>query len=132
VNDRQEIALNNVATGLSDAAALEKYARTLTRGTRKFGTILTLDLHKKDVSWHVCVSMLDSEGKPLLTDHLSSADKSATLRLARELLFEIGRPSSDSVREDEKSVHILRAMTIEEERQARKAIARKAAPRDRD
>jgi hypothetical protein len=91
-----------------------------------------VDPHKKELYWHSCVSTLDSDGKPLLTDRLSSADKSATLRLARELLSEIGRPSSDTVREDEKSVHILRLMTIEEERQARKVIARNAASRDRD
>jgi hypothetical protein len=120
VTDRQAFALNNIATDVSDSARLEKYARTLTRDVHKFGTILTVDLHKKEFSWHVCVCMLNSEGKPLPIKALSSADKSDTLRLACELLGEIGRPDSDAVQEHEKSIHIVRHLTIEEEREARK------------
>jgi hypothetical protein len=51
--------------------------------------------------------------------------------LVKELLADIGRPDSDEVHEDGKAVHILRAATIEEERRARRVIARNAAPRPR-
>jgi len=111
MNDRQALALNHVTTGTADLDNLERYARTLTRGVRKFGTILTVDLHRKQFSWHVCVSLLNSQAVPLLIDQFSSTDKIVTIRLARELLGEVGRPDSDDIHEeDEKSVHITRLL----------------------
>jgi hypothetical protein len=122
MNDRQTLALNHVTMDTADLDNLERYARTLTRGVRKFGTILTVDLHRKQFSWHVCVSLLNSRAVPLPIDQFSSADKIVTIRLARELLGDVGRPDSDDIHEDEKSVHITRSLTIEEERRARRAL----------
>src|SRR5215467_9131216 len=125
MTDRQVFALNHVMTDLGDLAGLQKHALNLARGVLKFGTILTVDKYRNEFSWHVAVSLLNRQLKPIPIERLSVTEKSATIDLARELLADIGSPDSDKVYEDEKSVHILRSATIEEERQARKAIARK-------
>lgn len=123
MTDRQSFALDNPVTDTDDPSILEKYAVTLTRGTRKFGTILTIDRVKNEFVWHVCVSLLDSEGRPRSVSGFSSTDKSVTARLARELLEDVGQPNSNEIRKDEKSVHMVRPTTIEEDRHALKAIA---------
>jgi hypothetical protein len=125
MTDRQAFALSHVLADLKDLSVLKKHALNLARGSLRFGTILTVDKYRNDFSWHVAVSLLNRELKPIPIEQLSVIEKSATIDLARELLANIGRPDSDRVYEDEKSVHVLRSATIEEERQARKAIARK-------
>ena len=132
MTDRQAFALSHVMTDLKDLANLKKHALNLARGSLRFGTILKVDKYRNEFSWHVAVSLLNRELTPIPIEQLSVSEKSATIDLARELLADIGRPDSDKVHEDERSVHILRSATIEEERQARKAIARKAALRNRD
>ena len=94
MNDRQSFALTNVTINLEDLASLEKYAKTLVRGVRSFGTILTVDFAKKEFFWHACVSLLKSEGKPVAIKKLSLMERAVTLRLARELLGHVGRPDS--------------------------------------
>ena len=132
MTDRQAFALSHVLADLEDLSILKKHASNLARGVLRFGTILTVDKYRNEFSWHVAVSLLNRELKPIPFEQLSLTEKSATIDLAKELLADIGRPDSAKVHEDEKAVHILRAATIEEERRARKAIARKAAHRDRD
>ena len=124
MTDRQVFALSHVLGDLEDLSVLKKHAVNLARGVLKFGTILTVDKYRNEFSWHVAVSLLNRELKPVPIEQLSVSEKSAVRDLARELLAAIRRPDSDRVYEDEKSVHILRSATIEEERQARKAIAR--------
>jgi hypothetical protein len=125
MTDRQAYALSHVLAALGDLTILKKHALNLARGSLRFGTILTVDKYRNEFSWHVAVSLLNRELKPVPMEQFSVTEKSATIDLARELLADIGRPDSDRVYEDEKSVHILRSATIEEERQARKGIARK-------
>ena len=125
MTDRQAFALSHVLADLEDLSILKKDSSNLARGVLRFGTILTVDKYRNEFSWHVAVSLLNRELKPVPIEQLSVSEKSAVMDLARELLAAIGRPDSDRVYEDEKSVHILRSATIEEERQARKGIARK-------
>jgi hypothetical protein len=124
MTDRQVFALSHVLGDLEDLSVLKKHAVNLARGVLKFGTILTVDKYRNEFSWHVAVSLLNRELKPIPVEELSVSEKSAVMDLARELLAAIGRPDSDKVHEDEKSIH-LRSATTEEERQARKALARK-------
>jgi hypothetical protein len=119
MTDRQSFALANPVTDPDDVTSLMKFARTLTRGVRKFGTILTVDRKKAEFWWHVCVTPLDSALKPLLLSEIEPTDKVVTERLARELLDDVGRPDSDRNDYDEKSIHIFRWSTIEEERTAK-------------
>jgi hypothetical protein len=114
MNDRQVFSLRNIVTDHEDVAGLEKYARTLTRGVRKFGTILTVDLYKKTFLWHVRVSPLNPEGKPLSIEQLSLIEKSVTLRLARELIADVGRPDSDKIHEGTHHGMHLQSLTIQE------------------
>jgi hypothetical protein len=125
MNDRQTLALNHVVTDTGNLDNIQRYARTLVRGVRRFGTILTVDFVKKEFFWHACVSLLNPESKPIPIKKLSSMEKAVTLRLASELLGDVGRPDSEKTHEDEKSIHITRALTIEEERRARRALNRK-------
>jgi hypothetical protein len=125
MNDRQSFALENPVTDSEDLD--EQFARTLTRSVRKFGTILTVDLHKKEFFWHACVTLLNPEGKPIPINKFSLTQRAVTLRLALELLGDVGRPDSNKIHEDKKSIHIIRPVTIEEEREVRKVLASKGA-----
>jgi hypothetical protein len=119
MTDRQVFAISNVTINLEDLGGLGKFARTLTRGVTKFGTILTVDRQGNEYSWHVCVSLLDSNGLPTPLEQLSETGMAVILDLARELLGDVGRPDSDVIHNKTKSVHIVRPVTSEEERQAR-------------
>jgi hypothetical protein len=66
-----------------------------------FGTV---DFVRKEFFCHVCVSLLNREGKPIPIKKLSSMEKAVTHRLARELLGDVERPDSEATHEDEKSV----------------------------
>jgi hypothetical protein len=121
MTDRQSFALANPVMDLEDLAAIEKFARTLTRGVRKFGTILTVDRYRKELWWHVSVSVLGADLKPVPIERLLAVEKTAGERLARELLGDVGRPSSDEIKDDEKSIQIIRRVTIEEDREGQRS-----------
>jgi hypothetical protein len=121
MTDRLALALSNPIDP-GDLDALAKCASTLTRGSRNFGTILAVDKQRKEFHWHVSVTLLDSIGRPTPIVRLTELEKVFILRLAWELLADVGWPNSEEVHEDEKSVHLTRRVTIEEERRARNAF----------
>ena len=99
-----------------------RFSRTVTHGVRKFGTILTVDRVGNQFWWHVAVSVLDSALKPVPIIRITSSDKDAAECLAHELLSDVGRWDSDECHYDDKSLHIIRNLTIAEERQAKRSL----------
>jgi hypothetical protein len=119
VTDRQSFALANPRLDTSDPPALTKFARVLTRGVRKFRTIVTVDRNRKELWWNVSVSVLGADLKPVPISQLSETARMAAERLAHELLGDVGRSESESVNYDEGAVQIMRRVTVEEDRRAK-------------
>jgi len=85
----------------------------------RFGTILTVDRLDEHLTWHVSVTALSDQFKPILWNELRPSQREAVRQLARELLEDVGRPDSDVEDVQDKSYRIVRKLTIEEERLVR-------------
>jgi hypothetical protein len=92
------------------------FAKTLVNDAGRFGTILTVDRFESQLTWHVSVSALSDQFKPMLWQRLKPSQREAVRQLARELLTDVGRPDSDFEDVQDKSYQIIRKLTIEEER----------------
>jgi len=123
VTSRQSFALFNVLTDANDTEALKAFAKTVVNAAGRFGTILTVDRFDERLTWHVSVTPLSDQFKPMLWNELKPSQREAVRQLARELLQDVGRPDSDIEDVQDKSYRIIRQLTIEEER-----LAGKAAP----
>jgi hypothetical protein len=84
----------------------------------RFGTILTVDRFDDHLTWHVSVTALSDQFKPMLLGELRPSQREVVRQLARELLEDVGWPDSD-VENVDKSSQIVRKLTIEEERLVR-------------
>jgi hypothetical protein len=58
--------------------------------------------------------------KPVPIDQLFANDSVLIKEVARKIHDEVGRPDSEKIQYDEKAVHIIRRLTIEEERKAKR------------
>jgi hypothetical protein len=113
---RQSLALSSVLTNPDNTEGLVSFAKTIVNDAGRFGTILTVDQFEGQLTWHVSVSALSDQFKPMLWEQLKPSQREAVRQLARGLLADVGRPDSDVEDVQEKSNQIIRKLTIEEER----------------
>jgi hypothetical protein len=78
-----------------------------------------VDRLEDHLTWHVSVTPLSAQFKPMLWNELKPSQREAVRQLARELLENVGRPDSDVEDLQDKSYQIVRKLTIEEERLVR-------------
>ena len=95
VTSRQAFALSNVVTDPDDTERPKAFAKTIVNDGRTFGTILTVDRLDEHLTWHVSVTSLSDQFKPILWEELKPSEREAVRQLARELLEDVGRPASD-------------------------------------
>jgi hypothetical protein len=103
---------------VNDTDRLKAFAKTLVNDTGRFGTIFTVDRFEGRLTWHVSVTSLSDQFKPIPWEELKPSQREAVRQRARELLDDVGRPDSDFEDIQDKSYQIIRQLTIEEERQA--------------
>jgi hypothetical protein len=119
VTPRQSFALSHILKDPNDTEALKAFAKTIVNDAGRFGTILTVDRLEDHLTWHVSVTPLSDQFKPMLWNELKPSQREAVRQLARELLENVGRPDSDVEDLQDKSYQIVRKLTIEEERLVR-------------
>jgi hypothetical protein len=115
--------LSKVLTNPDSTEGLASFAQTIVNDAGRFGTILTVDRCDDYLTWHVSVSALSDQFKPMLWERLKPSQREAVRQLARELLADVVRPDSDVEDAQDKSYQIIRQLTIEEERFVGKAYA---------
>ena len=113
---RQSFALCRVLADPRNTEPLRTLAKTIINDAGRFGTILTVDLWKGELHWHVSVTPLSDQFKPMLWAQLKPSQREAIRQLARELLADVGRPESDLEDAQDERYRIIRQLTIEEER----------------
>src|SRR4051812_12525926 len=116
---RQSFAVLNPISDPHETESLKPFAKTIVMGTDRFGTILTIDQFDDRLTWHVSVSALSDQFKPILWINLKPSQRETVRQLARELLHDVGRPDSDLEEVQDKCYQISRPLTIEEERLVR-------------
>jgi hypothetical protein len=120
MTSRQSFALSEVVVDVNDTDRLKAFAKTLVNDAGRFGSILTVDRFQGRLTWHVSVTSLSDQFKPIPWEELKPSQREAMRQLARELLNNVGRPDSDFEEVQEKSYQIIRQLTIEEERLVQK------------
>src|SRR6476646_5683995 len=116
MTSRQSFALSEVVVDVNDTDRLKAFAKTLVNDAGRFGTILSVDRFQRRLTWHVSVTSLSDQFKPMLWDELKPSQREAVRQLARELLDDVGRPHSDLGDVLDNRYQIIRALTVEEER----------------
>lgn len=123
MTDRQTFALANPLDP-ADLGAVSRSAQRVASEHQGYLTMLTVD--KSDgLWWHAGVSVLSSNLKAVPHSGLSNLQRKAAERLVRELLNEVGRPDSEELSWDDRCVHLIRRLTIEEERKAKSSSTEK-------
>jgi hypothetical protein len=112
-----------------DLDAVSRFAQEVTKGGRRFGTVLTVDRTAGEYSWHVMVSVLDADLRPVPLLKLRDADRRAAESLAKELIGNVGVPGSDERLAGEKAFQMRRRLTISEEKQARHGLSKSSSHR---
>jgi hypothetical protein len=120
MTSRQSFALSAVVADVHDLERLKAFAKTVVNDADRFGTILTVDRFEGRLTWHVSVTALSDQFKPMSWEVLKPSQREAVRQLARELLDDVGRPNSDFEVAEDKSCQIIRKLTIEEERLIRR------------
>jgi hypothetical protein len=82
---RQSLALSSVLTNPDNTEGLASFAKTIVNDAGRFGTILTVDRFDDHLTWHVSVSALSDQFKPMLWERLKPSQREAVSQLAREL-----------------------------------------------
>ena len=123
MTSRQSLALSAVVADVNDTERLKAFAKTVVNDSGRFGTILTVDRFEGRLTWHVSVTSLSDQFKPIFWEELKPSQREAMCQLARELLNDVGGPDSDFEDVQDKSYQIIRQLTIEEERLVGKANA---------
>jgi hypothetical protein len=95
---RQELALARVVKDPDDTDALRAFAKTVVNDAGRFGTILTVDMLDGELRWHVSVSALSNDFKPILWDGLKPSEREAVRQLSRKLLEDVGQPAPIRIR----------------------------------
>jgi hypothetical protein len=108
-------------TDVNDTEGLKSFAKTVVNDTGRFGTILTVDRLEDRLTWHVSVTALSDQYKPISWEELKPSQREAVRQLANGLLYEVGRPDSDLEDVQDKSYQTLRQLTIEEERLSKRS-----------
>src|SRR5262245_34022104 len=112
-----------------DLDAVSRFAQEVTKDGRRFGTVLTVDRTPGEYSWHVMVSFLDAEHRPVPLLKLRDSDRRAAETLAKELIGNVGVPGSDERLAGEKAFQIRRQLTTNEEKQARHGLSKSSSQR---
>ena len=100
-----------------DTNALTKYARKVTNPHGQFGTLLTVDSFEGYFLWHATITFLSVRLSAIEWNNLKTPQREAVRILARELLLGVGHSDSDVETTHDKCYHLLRKLTIEEEKQ---------------
>ena len=66
MTSRQSFALSAVVVDVNDTERLKAFAKTVVNDTGRFGTILTVDRFEGRLTWHVSVTALSDQFKPIL------------------------------------------------------------------
>src|SRR5262245_26534637 len=89
-----------------DLDAVSRFALEVITDGRRFGTVLTVDRTAGEYAWHVMVSVLDADSRPIPLLKLRDADRRAAENLAKELIGNVGVPGSDERLADRKSTRL--------------------------
>ena len=112
-----------------DLDAVSRFAQEVNKDGRRFGTVLTVDRTAGEYSWHVMVSVLNADYRPVPLLKLRDADRRAAESLAKELIGNVGVPGSDDRLAGEKAFQIRRRLTSNEEKQARHGLSKSSSHR---
>jgi hypothetical protein len=112
-----------------DLDAVSRFAQEVSIEGRRFGTVLTVDRTPGEYSWHVMVSVLDADDRPLPLLKLRDADRRAAETLAKELIGNVGVPGSDERLAGEKAFQVRRRLTTSEEKRARHGLSKSSSHR---
>jgi hypothetical protein len=93
---------------LNDTERLKAFTKIVVNDDGRFGTILTVDRFEGRLTWHVSVTSLSDQFKPILWQELKPSQREAVRQLAHELLDDVGRPDSDFEDRQDKSYQIIR------------------------
>jgi hypothetical protein len=116
VTTRQTFAISNPLLDPTDTSELQKFAEKILPDGAGFFTILTVDHCDGITCWHVSVTALSPNSKPIKWNDLKPSQRESVRLVARELLENVGRPDSDFDSTEMDDYQLLRKLTIEEER----------------
>ena len=77
MTSRQSLALSAVVVDVNDTDRLKAFAKTLVNDAGRFGTILTVDRFEGRLTWHVSVTSLSDQFKPIPWEELKPSQREA-------------------------------------------------------
>jgi hypothetical protein len=116
MTERQNFALANPVDP-DNVQAQSRFAQNIIGEHQSYGTVLNVE-RKDSFWWHAGVTVLSRNLKPIPHLALSNLQRKAAERQARDLLKDVGLPDSEELRWGQKSLHLLRKLTGEEEHRA--------------